>query len=181
MKYVQRALTAAALATLITGTAFAGERRDDPRGKDSLVIPGTYSLDVDTERLCGQESRATQDPRLSRYHIEFGADESECDVQWKQVDEKTRRLEPKNGALIYNFGNVAGVSEEDLRNADFLAKPIDGSDGEDGFPVLRRGTLIGVRTSEDTYLFRVLGYLQRETSRGTVVGYNLVLKKEISQ
>src|SRR3989339_1852498 len=115
MKYIQKALTTAALATLITGAAFAGERRDGAREKDFLVIPGTYSMDVDSGRLCGQESRITLDPRLSRYNMEFGAGDSECDVQWRQVNDKTRRLEPKNHALLYNFGNAAAVSEEDLK------------------------------------------------------------------
>src|SRR3989339_1661916 len=154
MKYIQKALTTAALATLITGAAFAGERRDGAREKDFLVIPGTYSMDVDSGRLCGQESRITLDPRLSRYNMEFGAGDSECDVQWRQVNDKTRRLEVRNGARI-RYGSTI----EELENGEFSSY-VDGSNDEaTGLPKLKPGTIIEVVTGAGNHRLAVRGYV----------------------
>lgn len=137
----------------------------------SYVIPGTWTLDLDSMRLSGSLERLQSvfeslriKENFAYEDLKYGAVENDIDVGWSHTNANKRQLTPWNGQLSILKKEFEDVTIGDLTSAPYSIEDIDGSDDNNQ---LKPGTVIAVRTSEGNYAkMRVDGYLPLIHQRG---------------
>jgi len=138
---------------------------EDGVGKQ-IIIPGTWSYDIDSMSLCGDSGFLTNwiksnnvEMSFNYRNLEYGCLESQVDIAWYISAPGNRVLTPKNQAQIARLGqvNFDNVTMNDLISAKYSYEGINGSDDKNQ---LEEGTVIAVKTTRGSYVkMRVDGYL----------------------
>ncbi|MBW2995292.1 hypothetical protein KY312_02985 [Candidatus Woesearchaeota archaeon] len=119
----------------------------------TALIPGTWTLDVDTgklpmgpaENIIDWANKYNLKLRYNPRDLRFGADVADSDIFIRNISRTNRYISPQHGAELHNFGKVVfeSINLDTLMNAEYSDKEISASDGD----YLAPGSVIGVKTN----------------------------------
>ena len=148
--------------------------------ENSIIIPGTWSLDVDSLRFIGDSYRYRA--RLGRSNLKidvdykslkFGARQEKCDLFWRHVNQISRSLDPLFGAKFAYLGKVKfeDLTLNHLQKEQYSKERIM---GDDSYNQLVPSTVIGIKTNNGNYAkMRIDGYLPRIINQELRENYHL--------